>query len=101
MWLGRVDVDAMLEEMTPEQFNEWIAAYRAGLLREQWETAGTIAAEIHNGFMSIRQGLGAKDITSKDYYDWTTYDPTQPPKKTRVDRDSIARFEKQVKRHGN
>lgn len=82
--LGRLDVDAMLHEMTPEQFSEWAAAWDCGLFREQWLQAGIVAAEVHNGFCDIRAGLNDKSITQDSYRFPKDYDPTQPTeKKTR------------------
>lgn len=45
--MGRPDVDAMLEELTPEQIDEWAAYYDI----EPWDTrlaAAAICATIHS-----------------------------------------------------
>lgn len=85
--LGRLDVDAMLHEMTPEQLNEWAAAWDCGLFREQWLQAGIVAAEVHNGFCDIRAGFNDKSITQNSYRFPKDYDPTQPPEKKKKARD--------------
>lgn len=79
--MGRLDVDAMLHEITPEQLTEWAAAWLCGLFREQWLQAGAIAAEVHNGFCDIRAGLNDNSITKESYRYPQDYDPTQPSKK--------------------
>lgn len=38
----------MLQEITPEQFDEWYAYYLAEPWGDEWEIGGTIAAEIRN-----------------------------------------------------
>ena len=100
--MGRVDVDNMLAEMTPEQLNEWIAAWRAGLLRDEWEMAGSIAAEVHNGFNVVRSLRGEK-IKEDDYYSWKEYDPSQESKSEKKrGEESIRRFQARAKaRYGS
>jgi hypothetical protein len=46
--VGRVDVDAMLDELTPAQLVEWRAARHVVPLEDGWRQAGTIAATMHN-----------------------------------------------------
>lgn len=75
--MGRLDVDRMLDELTPQQFDEWYAAYRAGLFRDQWEQAGLIAAEVHNGFGAIRKGLNDQSVTADYFTNPSDYDPTR------------------------
>jgi hypothetical protein len=50
--LGRLDVDAMLDEMTPEQMDEWIAFGVLEPFGDSWRQTGTIAAEINNVYAS-------------------------------------------------
>lgn len=46
--LGRIDVDAMLDEITPKQFDEWLAALLIGLDVEGWHQAVTVASGLQN-----------------------------------------------------
>lgn len=46
--LGRVDVDAMLDEITPKQFDEWLAALFIGLDVDGWHQAVTVASGLQN-----------------------------------------------------
>lgn len=64
--MGRVDVDQMLEQITPEQMDEWIAYYRIEPFGEPWRQAALIAAEARNaGITSLAPHLGRK-LTASD-----------------------------------
>lgn len=94
----------MLDELTPAQFSEWAAAWRAGLFRDEWLQTGQIAAEIHNGFCDIRAGLNDKSITQDSYRTPSDYDPTQPPKKkkSKANKASIEAAERRLRaQYGN
>lgn len=43
-----LDVDAMLADITPQQFNEWLALYRLEPWGDDWVQAAKIIAEIAN-----------------------------------------------------
>lgn len=49
--MGRVDVDAMLDELSPQKFDEWIAYYLLEPFGDQWRQSGSIAAMVHNAAM--------------------------------------------------
>lgn len=101
MWCGRVDVDAMLAEMTPEQLDEWMAAYRTGLLSDWWQMAGSVAAEVHNGFCDVRAGLNDKSITAESYRYPSDYDPARRDEKKRIKNDSPEAFgQRMAQRYG-
>lgn len=56
--MGRLDVDAMLEELTPQQFAEWWALQVVDGWGGEWERAGTIAAEAHNAGLRFVAAMG-------------------------------------------
>ena len=43
-----MNVDAMLADMEPSQFNEWIAYHQLEPWGDEWVQTGTIAAAVHN-----------------------------------------------------
>lgn len=44
----------MLDELTPEQFDEWYASWLMEPWGDEWQQAGTIAAAAHNGPLLAR-----------------------------------------------
>ena len=60
-----VDVDGMLERMTPEQFDEWHRYYLEQPWGDDWQQAGTIAATIHNELVRLSCGFGGTDVKPK------------------------------------
>lgn len=46
--MGRLHVDDMLAEMTPEEFDRWWAADLLDPLDDSWRQAGEICATIYN-----------------------------------------------------
>ena len=94
--MGRLDVDAMLSEITPEQFAEWAMADNLGILSDTWGPAATVAATITNEISRIMAGFGGGKQTVA--YPWQ-YFPTgtlmaEPPESDdpTSGEDSIARF---------
>lgn len=57
-----MNVDALLADMTHEQFNEWIAIYRLEPWGDDWTQAGTIAAEVANAGGKYVDHLSAADF---------------------------------------
>lgn len=45
--MGRVDVDGMLAELTPNQLVEWRAALDVVGLDDEWQQVGVICQEMH------------------------------------------------------
>ena len=43
-----MNVDAMLADITPEQFNEWIAYHQLEPWGDEWVQTATIASAAHN-----------------------------------------------------
>ena len=73
--LGRIDVDEMLNEISPSQFAEWIAAHNLGLNEESWLQAGTIAATIHNEIQSALHSYAGKQMPEKSIQSPADYNP--------------------------
>lgn len=48
----------MLDELTPEEFDEWYAYYLVAPWGDEWAQAGTVAAEVFN---SVRLALGSDE----------------------------------------
>lgn len=48
-----LDVDALLESMTPAQFNRWRAFALVEGWGDEWLQAGTVAAAAHNASMMV------------------------------------------------
>lgn len=46
-------MDAMLDELTPEQMNEWIAYWHVEPFGEVWSQTALLASTIHNSAMVI------------------------------------------------
>jgi len=63
---GYLDVDEMLDVMTPEQMDGWYAAYLLDPWDDGWRQAGTIASKVNNGCLLVAQSNGA-DIKQKDF----------------------------------
>lgn len=61
--MQRPDVDAMLDELTPEQFDEWQAFERIEPFGDEWRQAATIASCSHNtGLLAVAaQGVKVPD----------------------------------------
>jgi hypothetical protein len=71
--MKRLDVDQMLEELSPEQFDEWMGFYLVEPFGEQWRQTALIAAESRNaGVIALaphmKRRLGSKDFVSPDDY---------------------------------
>lgn len=65
--MGELDVDMMLDRLSPDGFDRWWAAYATGQLDDGWQQAAMICAEIRNlpkRFLIHRYGgkLDPKDL---------------------------------------
>ena len=78
-----VDVDGMLESMTPQQMDEWIAYYRIEPFGDEWLQAGTIAAVMYNVVASVGAAMGGKSLKDKDMRDPDDFIPSDKPKRRR------------------
>lgn len=63
----------MLEELTPEQMDEWISYYRLEPFGESWRQAALIAAEARNAGITtlaphLSRKLTASDMVEPDDY---------------------------------
>lgn len=51
---GRLDIDQMLEEITPQQMDEWIAYYYCEPWGEEWLQSSLLCSMVANLFISDR-----------------------------------------------
>ena len=72
---GRLDVDAMLEEMTPDQFEGWYAAYRLSPWGDEYKRTSLIASEICNSIRGVAMGFGKQAMSEDDFLDLDHYVP--------------------------
>ena len=56
--MGRIDVDAMLDEMSPQQFTEWIAAYNLDPWGMEMEQSAAVGAAICNTVLIVLASFG-------------------------------------------
>ena len=75
--LGQVDVDAMLGQMTPEDFEERWAASRLRL-SESWQQAGMISATVVNMINWIASGMSGRKVDESEIAQWWDAIPMQP-----------------------
>lgn len=70
--MQRLDVDAMLDELTPEQFAEWMASDRVDPWLDRWESIAQLEATLHNHahvLACISAGIAAKSSAFKSASD--------------------------------
>ena len=89
----------MLEEITPSQFAEWIAALNLGIDPDEWHRTGSIAETIHNSVWQAVYSFSTKTMPSSLYQLPSTYDPYAAKKKKRYDLDSIKRSAIEMRRY--
>ena len=82
--MGVIDVDRMLESMTPQQMDEWLAYYQVEPFGDEWLQAGTIAAVVYNVVASVGSAMGGKSLKEKDMRDPDDFIPTDKPKRRRA-----------------
>lgn len=59
--MGRLDVDEMLEEMSPAQFTEWRAALDVLGLDDQWQQAGTVCETIYTELHELAAAFNSEE----------------------------------------
>jgi len=74
----------MLDSMTPQQFNEWLAYQSVEPLADGWQQTGIMAATIHNELELIRCGLSGK--TRPRLHGPEDYVPAKVPRSRKKDR---------------
>lgn len=80
-------MDAMLDSITPQQFNEWIAFNSLEPLGNEWEQAALVAATLHNELETIRCMFGGQ--SKPVFHQVDDYIPTSKPKEKRVRRMTV------------
>lgn len=73
----------MLDELTPEQFNEWWAMYLAEPWGDDWRQTGEIAAEMHNAgrLIAVAASMGNMKLQESDIRKADDYIPRWRPKR--------------------
>lgn len=79
--MGRLNVDAMLAEMTTEQLMEWRAALDVIGLDDQWEQTGVICQELHRVAASFG-GVSEEPPTRSRFHPPRLTFKQPPPEKT-------------------
>jgi hypothetical protein len=64
--MHRHDVDSLLEEMTPEQFNQWWAYCRLEPWGYDYERSALIAAMIHNCLLMFMAAQAGREISEEE-----------------------------------
>jgi hypothetical protein len=65
---GRLDVEAMMREMSPQLLLFWEAAVDLGLVPDPWLQTGKIIAAIRNTATQLSPGDGFQRIFPPEYY---------------------------------
>lgn len=78
--VGRLDVDAMLSEMTPAQFNGWFASYRVSPWGDEYKRTSLITTEICNVIRGMAMSFGKERMKESDFLDRDFYVPKWYPK---------------------
>ena len=91
-----LDVDAMLDSMTPQQFDEWLAYYSLEPFSDGWMQAGIMSATFHNEIESIRCGLAGHSRLT--LHDPDQYIPTKEAGRRRpTERMSVQEMEEKAR----
>lgn len=90
----------MLGQMTPGELDEWIAYSTLEPFGDEWKQAGTIAAEVANGFRTVLAGLAGQQLEERDLARADDYVPTAVRRRSKavpgsVDLASIERANQQ------
>ena len=96
--MGWLDVDEMLDAMTPEQWREWIAAYNCGLDNDGWMQAGTVAAVVHNEMEVCRSMMAGVQVDQRRLRLPSHYVPYYKPTKKTKTQSHLAQVKKQYER---
>ena len=56
----------MLEAISHDQFEEWLAADRLGILDDQWEQFANLTSILYNQITSLQKMAGAK-VSRRDF----------------------------------
>ena len=87
MQLGRVNWRAMLREISPEEFVEWLAYERIEPFGRPWNQASMAASVVANEIRMIASGLGGGKIQQDDLYGIDDFVPGVGEEKQKIERD--------------
>lgn len=68
--LGYVHVDDLLNDMSPEEFDERVAHYRNSGVGDARRIVGLVASEVHNLFLRYAQAKTGKHAPLSDEFDF-------------------------------
>jgi len=96
----------MLDEMDPADLDEWYASYLLDPWDQEWEQAGTIAAEIRNFRRLLFAGLAKETLEEKELTEADDFSPKlvfgkqkeEPEHQTRSDTIDIKTDEENMQR---
>ena len=95
--MRRLDVDEMLDEMTPQQFNEWIAYASIEPLEDGWQQTGVSCTVFYNSFMAAMSALGGRKVNKSDLAMPSDFIPGEHKRTSKPKPDgSIEAYRKQI-----
>lgn len=89
--MGELSVEAMLDRLSPEDFNRWQAAYLTGQLDDGWQQAAMICAEIRNLPKRMRLAVWGGTLDPKELAKPSDFLPTWEEDKQPV-RDTVKEY---------
>lgn len=95
--MGRLDVDQMLSELTPQEFDAWVIYLTRETLPEEWLRHGMVAAEISNQILAVQAGFGGRKLKDSDLRSPNDFNPWRQKTKKRVSLKSVAEFDRQMR----
>lgn len=73
--LGRVNVDQMLAEISPQQFREWKAYEQVEPWGDEWRQSSTIATVVANEIRRVVAMFGNGNLEERDLYSLSNFVP--------------------------
>ena len=88
----------MLDGLTPEQFDEWIALERLDPFGDEWLQAGQISAQVHNSVLLALNMTGQAKVKQSDMRSASEFTPDYTGKrKPRQNRMSEAELQDETR----
>ena len=81
--MKRWDVNAMLDEMTPQEFDGWLAYHSIEPFDDGWLQAGVVASVVQNSVMSALAAYGGKRLKESDMVEPGDFVPGAEPRRKR------------------
>lgn len=88
--MHRLDVDEMLTELTPQEFDEWVAYNIVEPFDDGWMQAGIIASIVQNAITSAVAAYSGKRLRKTDFVSPADFTPgAEKPSRRRQTADDI------------